>query len=48
MNRGYRFGLGLVREMVNITLGSLSRARQIARIVRQEKCEGRRSCLKRR
>jgi glycosyltransferase involved in cell wall biosynthesis len=44
MKRGYRFGLGLVREMVNITLGTLMRARQIARIVRREKCQAVVSC----
>lgn len=44
ITRGYRFGLGLVRGMVNITLGTLLRARQIARIVRREKCEAVLSC----
>lgn len=44
MKRGYRLGLSLVREMVNITVGSLARARQIARIVKQEKCEAVVSC----
>lgn len=39
LKRGYRFGLGFVREAVNISVGSLARARQIARIVKQEKCE---------
>ena len=44
LKRGYRFGLSLVRESFNITLGVLLRARQIARIVRQEKCEVVMSC----
>ena len=44
LTRGYRFGLSIIRESYNITVAAYLRARQIARIVRQEKCEAIMSC----
>ena len=38
ITRGYRFGLSYVREALNAPLGLVSRARRIARIVRDEQC----------
>ena len=38
LTRGYRFGLSYVREALNAPLGLVSRARRIARIVRDEQC----------
>src|SRR2546427_6575364 len=34
--RGYRLGLLVAREWYNVTVGAFMRARQIARIIRQE------------
>jgi glycosyltransferase involved in cell wall biosynthesis len=44
LRRGYRFGLAILREAFNVSLGAYIRARQIARIIRQEKCEAVLSC----
>src|SRR5438128_1433274 len=39
LTRGYRFGLRTLRQHLNLALGIISRARLIAYILRQEKCE---------
>ena len=39
LTRGYRFGLRLLRERLNFSMGVIVRARAIARILRQEGCE---------
>jgi len=44
LGRGHRFGLSVAREGINVTYGAFMRARQIARIVREEKCEAVLSC----
>lgn len=44
LHRGYRFGLSYLREPYNLSVGAYLRARQIARIVQQEKCEAVVSC----
>ena len=44
MRRGQRFGLPILREAYNLTLGAYLRARQIAEIVRKEKCDAILSC----
>jgi glycosyltransferase involved in cell wall biosynthesis len=40
LKRGYRFGLSSVRNLINLPLGIVWRAKAIARIVRLQKCEG--------
>lgn len=44
MTRGHRFGLPILREGINTSLGAYMRARQIAQIVEREKCEAVMSC----
>ena len=39
LTRGYRAGLARVREHLNLLTGILTRARQIAEIVRRENCD---------
>lgn len=39
LTRGYRWGLLRLREMVNIALGILGRARQVSHIIKQEGCD---------
>jgi glycosyltransferase involved in cell wall biosynthesis len=39
LTRGYRMGLRLWRERLNFGVGVIARARAIARILRQEKCD---------
>src|SRR5215468_7977796 len=42
--RGFRYGLSIFRESFNVTYAAYQRARQIARIVREQKCEAILSC----
>lgn len=42
--RGHRFGLSVVREAFNVSYGAYARARQIARVVRDERCAAVLSC----
>src|SRR5205807_7098799 len=44
LTKRVRFGLSLLREAYNVTVAAYARARQIARIVKQEKCEAILSC----
>ena len=44
ITRGMRYGLPLIREGVNMTYAAYRRAREIAKIVRKEKCEAVLSC----
>jgi glycosyltransferase involved in cell wall biosynthesis len=44
LRRGTRFGLGVLREAFNVSIGSFMRGRQIARIVRRERCEAVMAC----
>ena len=44
LTRGYRFGLKILREVFNVSLGAFARARQIAHIVRTEHCQAVLSC----
>src|SRR6266498_2826574 len=44
LTRGYRFGLKVLREVFNVSLGAFARARQIAHIVRTEHCKAILSC----
>lgn len=44
VTRGYRFGLSRLREGINLPLAILQQGRQIADIVRREKCEAVLAC----
>lgn len=39
VNRGYRFGLNYVREIINFLHGVFKRARRLAAIIEREKCD---------